>query len=252
MSLEFFQDTASIKKFCRSRKGSLGFVPTMGALHEGHLTLVERSTRENQFTIVSIFVNPTQFNDPKDLEKYPRNIEADLELLKRCNVDAVFYPEVAQLYPEGYRYRLSENEESKMLCGADRPGHFDGVLTVVMKLLQIVGPTRAYFGEKDFQQLRLIQGMARAFFLDTEIVGVPTVRTRSGLALSSRNQNLGPLALEKAPLFNQALRAGLSLPETKALLEKEGFEVLYLEDSWRRRFGAVRLDNVRLIDNVPQ
>ncbi|MBP7845017.1 MAG: pantoate--beta-alanine ligase [Proteobacteria bacterium] len=250
MSLEFIQSVDEMKTLSRSLKGSLGFVPTMGALHQGHISLIERSLKENAHTIVSIFVNPTQFNDPKDLEKYPRNVEEDLELLKGTAISAVFYPQAEDIYRDNFQYKIIENENSKILCGQDRPGHFDGVLTVVMKLLQIVKPTKAYFGEKDYQQLSLIQGMTKAFFMDTEIVACPTVRNEEGLALSSRNKNLNDLSLSIAPRFSQNLKAGLSLDETKVLLEKDGFEVLYLEEKWNRRFGAVKLDGVRLIDNV--
>ena len=141
---------------------TLGLVPTMGALHPGHLSLVQRSQRENAATVVSIFINPTQFDQADDLDRYPRQTEHDLALLRDAAVDAVFIPAREDTYPDGYRYRVTESELSRKLCGAHRPGHFDGMLTVVMKLLNIVQPTRAYFGEKDYQQLLLVRGMAQS------------------------------------------------------------------------------------------
>ena len=184
---------------------TLGFVPTMGALHEGHLSLVRRSRAENDRTLVSIFVNPTQFDDPSDLAKYPRTLEHDLSLLRTAGADFVLLPREPDLYPDGYRYRVSENHLSTLLEGAHRPGHFDGVLTVVLKLLMIASADRAYFGEKDWQQLSLVRGMADAFFLRTTIVPCPTVREDDGLAMSSRNTRLQPSERQKAPQFYQAL-----------------------------------------------
>lgn len=230
---------------------TLGFVPTMGALHAGHLSLVERSKRENDLTLVSIFVNPTQFNDPKDLEKYPRTFEADLELLKQAGVDFVIYPQASKLYPDGYRYRIQENELSRLLCGAHRPGHFDGVLSIVMKLLNLAQADRAYFGEKDYQQYLLIQGMAEAFFLDTKIIGCPTLRENDHLAMSSRNTLLNPEERKKAALFPKILHSPTqSLDQLRAQLTEAGFIVDYVEERFGRRFGAVKLGSVRLIDNV--
>ena len=136
---------------------SIGFVPTMGALHAGHRSLIRRARQQNHKVVLSIYVNPVQFNDPKDFEKYPCTLKADLEMASEEKVDAVFLPQYSDLYPDGYRYRVSESQFSLDRCGASRPGHFDGVLTVVMRLFQLVVPNRAYFGEKDFQQLELIQ-----------------------------------------------------------------------------------------------
>lgn len=229
---------------------SLGFVPTMGALHPGHASLVERSRRENDRTAVSIFVNPTQFNDPKDLEKYPRTYEADLALLEKNGADYLLYPQHEELYRDGYRYRVQENELSRVLCGAHRPGHFDGVLTVVMKLLQIADADRAYFGEKDYQQLLLVKQMAESFFLKTKIVGCPIAREADGLAMSSRNVRLTPEEREKAAAFPKLLSSGFSLERIRSELERVGFEVDYVEERMGRRFGAVRIGQVRLIDNV--
>jgi pantoate--beta-alanine ligase len=230
---------------------TLGFVPTMGALHEGHLSLVRRSRAENDRTLVSIFVNPTQFNDPSDLARYPRTVDSDLEMLRPEGVDAVLLPHEGGLYPDGYRYRVVETEASLAMEGAHRPGHFDGMLTVVLKLLQIAAADRAYFGEKDWQQLQLVRGMAEAFFLPTEIVGCPTARDTDGLALSSRNARLQPTDRRRAAAFPRILSASPSASDATHALQAEGFEVDYVEDWNGRRCAAVRLGDVRLIDNVP-
>jgi len=229
---------------------TLGFVPTMGALHDGHLTLARKSKRENNITLVSIFVNPTQFNDKKDLENYPRILREDLESLDAAGVDYLFYPSYKSLYADNYRYRVCENEISKILCGAFRPGHFDGVLTVVLKLLNIAGADKAYFGEKDYQQYLLIRDMARAFFLTTKIISCPTVREKNGLALSSRNRRLSETEYALAPEFSRSLRRGATAAQARITLEKLGFAVDYVEDRFGRRFGAAKLGKVRLIDNV--
>lgn len=229
---------------------TLGFVPTMGALHEGHLSLVERSRAENDGTLVSIFVNPTQFDDPKDLDGYPRTLEADLDLLRQAGTEYVFLPRAEHLYADGYRYRVKETGWSLELEGAERPGHFEGMLTVVLKLLQIAGAERAYFGEKDWQQLTLVQGMASAFYLPTAIVGCATVRESDGLAFSSRNRRLSPADRPKAPQLYRTLAAAASADEAARLLREAGFEVDYVHDRDRRRLAAVRLGRVRLIDNV--
>lgn len=230
---------------------SVGFVPTMGALHDGHLHLVQKSRSENDKTIVSIFVNPTQFNNPEDLAKYPRTIEQDQQLLKDAGVDFLFLPTFDSLYPDHYAFSLNEKDSDKILCGASRPGHFTGVLTVVLKLLNIAQPTRAYFGEKDYQQLSLIKEMVHAFFIPTQIVPVPTVRDAEGLALSSRNQRLSSVGLNKARTFAKTLRQKKSRESILADLREQDIQVDYLEDYKDRRFAAVFIDNVRLIDNVP-
>ena len=167
---------------------TVGFVPTMGALHAGHRALLARARAENERVGLSIFVNPTQFNDPSDLAKYPRTLEADLALAAGL-VDDVIVPPAAELYPDDFTYRVTEEKVSRELEGAHRPGHFDGVLTVVLKLLNTVQPTRAYFGEKDHQQLTLIRDMVQAFFMPVEIVAVPTVRDSDGLALLLVDRN---------------------------------------------------------------
>jgi len=229
----------------------VGFVPTMGALHAGHVALLERARRENDLVVLSIFVNPTQFNDPRDLENYPRTWEADLALARPAGVDVVFAPSPAEVYPEGPdRFRVSENRLSTILEGAHRPGHFDGVLTVVLKLLLLVRADRAYFGEKDLQQLLLVRDLAAAFFVPTEIVACPTVRTPEGLALSSRNARLSPAARAKAPEFARILREEAEPAAARAKLVAAGFDVDYVDRHERWRLGAVRLEGIRLIDNV--
>ncbi|HCY74501.1 MAG TPA: pantoate--beta-alanine ligase [Ignavibacteriales bacterium] len=231
-------------------KKTFGLVPTMGALHDGHAALIKKSIKENDITVVSIFVNPTQFNNPEDLKKYPNTFDADLELLNNLKVDFLLHPTYEEMYPYFYDYKVIETNFSKTLCGQFRPGHFDGVLTVVLKLLNLVKPNKAYFGEKDFQQYKLVKGMAEAFFIDTKIISVPTVRTKDGLALSSRNMRLSKDELKTAAYFPQILKLKLSDEKIKSLLEKKGFRVEYIEQIGSRRFGAVYLGNVRLIDNV--
>lgn len=229
---------------------SVGFVATMGALHEGHAELMRQSRRENDLTVVSIFVNPTQFNHADDLLHYPRTLEADSEILNREKVDYLLLPDQKQLYADDYRYIVTEKHLSKRFCGAHRPGHFDGVLTVVLKLLNLVRPDRAYFGEKDFQQLTLIQGMVNALFVPTQIVAVPTVREKDGLALSSRNLRLSPAERAVAAKFPKILRTEQAADATRAELEVAGFRVDYVEDWQGRRLAAAHLGAVRLIDNV--
>jgi pantoate--beta-alanine ligase len=230
---------------------TLGVVPTMGALHDGHLSLVRRSRAENDRTLVTIFVNPTQFDDPRDLAAYPRTLDDDVALLQAEGADFVLVPAASDLYLDGYRYRVTEIERSRELEGAFRPGHFDAVLTVVLKLLQIAAADRAYFGEKDWQQLRLVQGMARAFFLPTAIIACPTVREASGLAMSSRNRGLSTEDRRKAPDLHRVLSSALTADEAERDLLADGFSVDYVEDREARRLAAVRLGGVRLIDNVP-
>ncbi len=230
---------------------TLGLVPTMGALHDGHLSLVRRSRAENDRTVVSIFVNPTQFNDPTDLDQYPRDLEADLVTLRAEGVDFVFQPRESDLYSDDYRYRVIETTLSTEMEGAHRPGHFDGVLTVVLRLLNIISADRTYFGEKDWQQLALIRGMVDAFFVSTAIVACPTVREADGLAISSRNRRLAPEDRVRAPRFFSALSAASSAEAAARDLRASGFTVDYVEDRDGRRLGAVRLGDVRLIDNVP-
>lgn len=228
---------------------SLGFVPTMGNLHNGHASLYEKCHQENQYTVASIFVNPTQFNNREDFTHYPRTLEQDLSLLESLHVDFCILPEEKTMYPEGYRYQISEHDISLAMEGKHRPGHFTGMLTIVMKLLNLVKPNRAYFGEKDYQQYQLIRDMVAAFFLNIEIIPCPTVREESGLAFSSRNNRLNADEKATAVKFAQIFHQVLNVDEAVQQLHQLGIVVEYLEEHTGRRFAAVKIGDVRLIDN---
>ncbi len=230
---------------------SIGFVPTMGALHRGHASLVKRCREENDVVVVSVFVNPSQFDDPKDLARYPRTLDEDLVLLKDLGTDEVVAPSASELYPHGYRLRVEANGLDQVMEAAYRPGFLQGVMTVVLKLLNIVRADRAYFGEKDYQQLKVITDMVEEFFLSTQIIPCPTVREESGLAESSRNALLSPAAREKAASLSRALSPTIDAAQARAILEREGLVVQYVEEHWGRRFIAAFLEGVRLIDNAP-
>lgn len=252
--MKVYQGLAEWRVARRQLHGPVGFVPTMGALHRGHAALLERSSGECSSTVLSIYVNPTQFNNSADLDHYPRTLEADLAIARSLGVDAVITPSYRDLYPDDYRYRIEEQGFSGVLCGGHRPGHFTGVLTVVMKLLNLVRPDKAYFGEKDYQQYQLIRDMAAAFFLDSDIVACPTVREPDGLALSSRNALLDEAGRRLAPEFARLLRSNIDDAEVARRLGAAGFMVDYVETHDGRRFGAVVVAGerqVRLIDNVP-
>ncbi|MVM39126.1 pantoate--beta-alanine ligase [Spirosoma sp. HMF3257] len=184
---------------------TIGFVPTMGALHEGHLTLIKAARQENDIVISSIFVNPVQFNNPDDLARYPRTLEEDSQQLEAAGCDLVFAPSVAEMYPESPALRLNFGELETVLEGAFRPGHFNGVGIVVSKLFNIVQPHRAYFGQKDLQQVAVIRRLIRDLSFPIELIRCPTVREADGLAMSSRNRNLTPIEREQAPALFQAL-----------------------------------------------
>jgi pantoate--beta-alanine ligase len=230
---------------------SLGFVPTMGNLHAGHASLIKRSVEENDLTVLSVFVNPTQFDDPDDLSRYPQTPHLDCEMAEKLGVDYVLMPDRAQLYRDDYRFEIKEKRDSLLLEGLHRVGHFNGVLTVVMKLLSLVRPARAYFGEKDYQQYRLIKDMAASFFMSVEIIPCAIVREASGLALSSRNQRLSAEGREKAAELSRLLFSRCSVDLMIEKLKSFGIEVDYVADIDGRRFAAVVIESVRLIDNVP-
>ena len=200
---------------------TVGFVPTMGALHDGHLALVRKAKAENETVIVSVFVNPTQFNDKKDLDAYPRDPARDAALCQEAGADMVFVPQTSEMYPDGFCTTVAvDGPLTRLLEGAFRPGHFAGVATVVAKLFNIVGPCRAYFGEKDWQQLKVIEQMTRDLNLPVTVVPCPTVRESDGLALSSRNTRLSPEARK------QALVIPFLLSTAQDLLDSAGPETL--------------------------
>lgn len=208
MALEIVETIADLRSRVATRRpaGLLGLVPTMGALHEGHASLIRRARAECSTVVVSIFVNPIQFDRPEDLERYPRSLDVDAALCASLDVDLVFAPSVAEMYPVSLECRVEVGRLSDHLCGRFRPGHFSGVATVVLKLFEIVQQDRAYFGEKDAQQLAVIRRLVSDFNVPTTIVGVPTVREPDGLALSSRNQRLDSRERELAPALFHALQ----------------------------------------------
>jgi len=196
-----------MRSWRRNEGGSVGFVPTMGYLHEGHLSLVRRATEENRRTVVSIFVNPTQFGPGEDFERYPRDEVHDLALLRQCGVNAVYLPSASEMYPQDFQTYVDVEQVTQRLEGAARPGHFRGVTTIVLKLLNAVEPDRAYFGKKDAQQLRVIQRMVEDLNVATTIVPCEIVREDDGLAMSSRNVYLSPEQRAAAPVIHRALEA---------------------------------------------
>ncbi len=220
--IKIFTTIEQMHQYCRMqrKKGlSIGFVPTMGALHTGHVQLVEQSVEENDITVCSIFVNPIQFNNPADLEKYPRTFESDVAMLESASCDAVFYPENQEMYPEKpgnvYDFGLLE----QVMEGRFRKGHFNGVAIVVKKLLEIVVPHRAYFGEKDYQQLAIINKLVENEKIPVEIVPCPTVREDDGLAMSSRNKRLNVAQRRQAPLIYNTLVKAKEMYKTKRVDE---------------------------------
>lgn len=197
----------------------IGFVPTMGALHAGHLSLVKRCVDENDICVVSVFVNPTQFNDKKDLETYPRTLEKDCELLQSAGCDYVFAPSVEEMYPEPDTRVFDFGKVMQVMEGARRPGHFNGVAQVVSKLFYIVEPDNAYFGEKDFQQIAVIRAMVKQLGLSVKINDCPILREADGLAMSSRNTRLTPELRQKAPLIARTLKESTNFAPAKGVQE---------------------------------
>ena len=254
--IELVEDLAHWRTV-RPRGHTIGFVPTMGALHDGHLSLVRRALAENDVAIVSIFVNPTQFDNPDDLANYPATFEADRRMLDEVGCQFLLRPSPELMYRDGYRVRITDTEHSRVLEGEHRTGHFDGVLTVVMKLLNMVGASRAYFGEKDFQQLLVVTDMAKALFHATRIVPCPTIREADGLAMSSRNRRLNTAQRKMAGEWAALLAdRSLACDDVIAQLDALGFTVDYVVEQWGRRLGAAHVPlldggpDVRLIDNV--
>ncbi len=201
----------------RHQGGVVGLVPTMGALHEGHRSLVERARRECDFVVVSVFLNPTQFNNPDDLRTYPRTAEADAAMLQQCGVDVAFMPTVEEVYPEPDTRVFDLGPVAQVMEGAMRPGHFNGVCQIVSKLFDIVAPDRAYFGEKDYQQIAVIRAMVKQLGFKLEIVPCPCVREDDGLAKSSRNVRLTPVVRRVAPAIYRTLKESLNFAQDHTL-----------------------------------
>ena len=260
----------------RSSQGAIGFVPTMGALHAGHASLIQHARRECDTVVVSIFVNPLQFDRPDDLERYPRSLEADLELCRAHGVDLVFAPTVSEMYPRPMEMRVDVGRLADHLCGKYRPGHFKGVATVVLKLLDIVQADLAYFGEKDAQQLAVVRRLVTDFNVPVRIVGVPTVREPDGLALSSRNLRLDAGERALAPCLYAALsRVAASIADgatNPSAITRDAATLVPADERLRLEYlelvdpedfqpvtkiaapviaaGALWVGNTRLIDNV--
>lgn len=228
---------------------SIGYVPTMGNLHNGHMSLITASKSNNDFTVVTIFVNKPQFDKIEDFNSYPRTLDADLKLLENAEIDCCIIPSDSEVYDDGYHYQIHETKRSETLEGKYRPGHFTGVLTVLMKLFNIIKPHNVYMGEKDAQQLLLVRGMVKAFFMDIEIHGCPTIRLPSGLAHSSRNNKLNQEGLALANKFAMIFHNSTSCEDAINKLSSAGIKVEYVEDSDNHRFAAVWIGDVRLIDN---
>lgn len=277
--MKVFNFIVDIQRFVEDKRNEglkIGFVPTMGALHEGHLSLINRAKKENDIVVCSVFVNPIQFNNPADLEKYPRTPELDIEKLQSAGCDAVFMPSVEEMYPEKVDDHYDFGDLERVMEGACRPGHFNGVAIVVHKLFEIVTPDRAYFGEKDFQQLAIIKKMVNILQMNIEIMPCPIVRENDGLAMSSRNVRLNAEERALAPKIHSVLKSASSKLNTMSPQEMKDyalskyaeikeFEVEYVEitdennlrslNDWRdsnhaRIFVALQLGPVRLIDNV--
>jgi pantoate--beta-alanine ligase len=260
----------------KQQKPRIGFVPTMGALHAGHLSLVKRSTAENDLTVVSIFVNPTQFNDRNDLANYPRTLEEDLKLLSQNGCDFVFAPSESEMYPEPDTRQFSFGSLEQVMEGKYRPGHFNGVAQVVSKLFTFVPASKAYFGEKDFQQVAIIRKLVEILKFQVEIVACPIFREEDGLAMSSRNMLLNSTQRQNAPVIYQTLRKSLEMARNHSVqevknwvirtinenpeLETEYFEIVsesalksihsWDEEGPKRGCIAVKVGKIRLIDNI--
>jgi pantoate--beta-alanine ligase len=239
--MKIFTSPHQLQKYLKTLSGSIGFVPTMGALHEGHLSLIKTSKAQNDYTVVSIFVNPTQFLQGEDLEKYPRKDEADKKICELAGVDVVFFPQVSDMYSEDEVTLEAPRVRGYVLEGASRPGHFSGVLTVVNKLLNITSPTRAYFGKKDAQQLFLIQEMVKNMFMDVSIVPVDTVRESNGLALSSRNAYLS------AEQKQEALKISSSLNLARMLITKGEKNTTTIKEAIKNHLSPLQIEYVEIL-----
>ena len=275
-TLKIIKTVSEMQGYVKSLKkaNKIGFVPTMGYLHKGHLSLVEKSIKENDITIVSIFVNPLQFGKNEDLDKYPRDFERDQNLLSAQGVDVIFFPDFEEIYPEGYKTFVEVKNIGKLYCGATRSNHFKGVTTIVLKLINIINPDFMYMGEKDFQQVFILQQMIKDLNLSVKIVRCPIIREPDGLAMSSRNAYLNGMERKNATcLYNSLILAKNSIkigefdPENIRkkmiqLIEKNGGVVEYIafinKDTFKvekkvlektKILLAVRIGKTRLIDN---
>lgn len=241
------QTIANVKKQVKEWRAqglSVGFVPTMGYLHEGHQSLIQRAVEENDKVVVSIFVNPIQFGPKEDLESYPRDLDADCTLCEKTGAAMVFCPEVSEMYGEGFSAYVDMNGVTAELCGKSRPTHFRGVCTVVCKLFNIVTPDRAYFGEKDAQQLAVIRHMVRDLNMNVEVVGCPIVREADGLAKSSRNTYLSPEERKAALVLSRSIQAGKAMIQAG---EKNGERVL---EEMRRILSEEPLAKIDYVEMV--
>lgn len=265
--MEIIKNIADLRSFIEKAKAeglTIGFVPTMGYLHEGHMSLIRRAKSQTDVVIASIFVNPSQFNDPKDFQKYPRNEAKDILMLEEVKCSAVFIPTVEEMNQVAYPEKLDLGQLDKIMEGLNRPGHFDGVAEIVYKLLTVVSPDKALFGEKDFQQLKVVEHLVNHFKLNVEIVGCPIIREKSGLAMSSRNARLSKAQRILAQELIWALKAynygKITLEEGIGILEAKEIEVEYFEEhdedlvlgnsGVQRVFIAAKIGNIRLIDNM--
>lgn len=242
-----FKKVADLRQWLERQTLPIGFAPTMGALHEGHLELVRMAKREGCLAVASIFVNPTQFNDPKDLEKYPRTPEKDAALLMSAHCDALFIPPVEEVYPRGQDLTidLDFKQLDKVMEGEFRPGHFKGMATVVNRLLDIVQPQRLYMGQKDYQQLSIVRDMIRQLALPVELVMCPTVREADGLAMSSRNVRLSPEMRRTAPIIHDTLQWAKTVLKTGLLVNEIQAEALQ-----RLSNAGLRPEYFELVDGI--
>lgn len=248
--MQIIRDLTTFKKLRKNYQHKIGMVATMGSLHAGHLSLIERSKQDNDITVMSLFVNPTQFNDPNDFKNYPMTEQQDIQLATQAQVDWLLMPEKQAMYPNGDDFSInSQHLLNTILEAQQRPGHLTGVMTVVMKLLQLVKPHNAYFGEKDFQQLTLIKQMAESFFIDTNIIGCPTLREESMLPYSSRNNKLTTPQKEQANQFSKVFHSDLSIKQMIAQLTAANIKIEYIESYNNRLFAAINIGTIRIIDN---
>lgn len=239
------KEVREIVKQWKKEGKTVGLVPTMGYLHEGHKSLMEHSVRDNDKTIVSIFVNPTQFGPNEDLDKYPRDLERDKEVCESAGVDLIFHPETEEMYPEDFFTFSDMTTITEGLCGGNRPGHFRGVCTVVSKLFNIAAPDRAYFGQKDAQQLAVIKKMVRDMNFDLEVIGCPIVREEDGLAKSSRNTYLSDAERKAALVLNQSLKKGQQCIESG---ERSAESVKQAVRSHLEAEPQAKIDYVEIVD----